>query len=170
MFLEVLVNKLHESIWRHPEALQYLRSRGVTEEEIKEYHIGASRVVIIPKDGSQDCENFQKETARGRKLENKVIFPIYDMIGRVVGLFGRSIETKEFKFILTAEGKFTGVLLGFYQALPYIYETGKVFVVEGPFDLMAFRKVYKNSVAALTAGLSDSQYILLQFLDRKSVV
>jgi DNA primase len=163
MFLDSLVAKLHDSIYRYPEALQYLQSRGITEEEIKEYHIGASRVVVTPNDGSQDYENFQNETARGRKYENKVVFPIYDMIGRVVGLFGRSITAKEFKFILTAEAKFTGVLLGFYQALPYIYETGKVFVVEGPFDLMSFRKVYKNSVAALTAGLSDNQYSLLQF-------
>jgi DNA primase len=150
-------------------AKEYLRSRGVTEEEIIELKLGYSRVISVPKEESADYETFIKETYRGKAFEQKIIFPIYDPIGRVIGLFGRAIDTKEFKFWLTAEAKFMGAFVGLYHALPHVYETGKVFVVEGPFDWVAFRKVYKNTVGAMTAGLSDAQYEILSFFAEKIV-
>ena len=141
----------------------------MTDEEIESFKIGASRVVSAPDDGSEDYKEFMRETWRGKKLENKVVFPIQDMIGNIVGLFGRSITTKEFLYYLTIEAKETGVLFGFYQALPTIYETGRVYIVEGPFDLLAFRKVYRNTIATMTAELTEAQYYLLSFYAKQIV-
>lgn len=169
MFLDILVQSLHGALSRYDVAKEYLRSRGASEEEIKEFKLGYSRVISIPKEESPDYESFMKETYKGRGYEQKIVFPLQDILGRVIGLFGRAIDTKEFKFYLTQEGKYTGAFVGLYQALPYIYETGKVFVVEGPFDLMAFRKVYKNTVGALTAGLSDAQHGILSFFAEQIV-
>jgi DNA primase len=169
MFLDILVQNLNGALSRYDVAKEYLLSRGVTEEEIKEFKLGYSRIISIPKEESPDYDAFMKETHKGRAYEQKIIFPLYDIIGRVIGLFGRAIDTKEFKFYLTQEGKYTGAFIGLYQALPYVYETGKVFVVEGPFDLIAFRKVYKNTVGALTAGLSEAQYEILSFFAERIV-
>jgi DNA primase len=169
MFLDVLAQNLNGALSRYDVAKEYLRSRGVTEEEIKEFKLGYTRIISIPKEESQDYENFVKETYKGRAFEQKIVFPLRDILGRVIGLFGRSLDTKEFKFYLTQEGKYTGAFVGLFSALPYIYETGKVFVVEGPFDLMAFRKVYKNTVGALTAGLSDAQHDILSFFAEQIV-
>jgi DNA primase len=169
MFLDVLVQNLHGALSRYDVAKEYLCSRLVTEEEIQEFRIGYSKVVSASDDGSEDFEFFLKETHKGRSFEQKIIFPLYDVIGRATGLFGRSIDTKEFKFYLNREGKYTGTLVGLYQALPYIYASGRVYVVEGPFDMLAFRKVYKNTVGALTAGLSEAQHELLSFFAKEIV-
>jgi len=169
MFLDTLVQGLHSSLSRYDVAKNYLRSRGTTDEEMELFKLGYTKIISVPKEDSKDYETFMGELYKGRALEQKIIFPLYDVLGRVIGLFGRSIDTKEFKFFLTEEGKYIGAFVGLLQALPYIHESGKVFVVEGPFDLIAFRKVYKNSVGALTAGLSDAQYEILNFFADKIV-
>lgn len=163
MFLDTLTETLHRALPRYPVAQEYLKGRGVLGDEIRDFKLGYTQVISIPNDGSEDYETFMKETRRGRAFENKIVFPIFDVIGRVIGLFGRSVESKEFKFYLTKEAKFTGIFYGLYQALPSIIETGRVFIVEGPFDLLAFRKVFKNSVCAMTAGVSDAQYDIMSF-------
>lgn len=161
MFLDAMAMTLHGSIFRYEPAMSYLASRGVTEEEIRLYKIGYSRIISVPREESPEYETFIKQTDKGRKFENKIIFPIFDVLGRVLGLFGRAIDSKEFKFFLTKEGKHIGALLGLHQALNYIYDTEKVFVVEGPFDLLSFRKVFPNTVSSITAGLYENQYRML---------
>jgi DNA primase len=143
--------------------LDYLKKRGLTDEEIKEYKLGFSRAIATVDDGSEDYAFFKDETYKGKVFENKIIFPIYDLLGNPAGLLGRSISSKEFKLYLTLESKFLGVLYGLSQALPHIYSTGRVFTVEGPFDYYAFRRVYLNVVGTLTAELTDAQYDILNF-------
>ena len=48
MFLDILVENLHKSIYRNKEALDYLHSRYVTDEDIEAYKLGYSKVVSIP--------------------------------------------------------------------------------------------------------------------------
>jgi DNA primase len=163
MFLQNLINKLHESLYHHKEALEYLKNRMVSEEEIKEFKIGYSRNVVAVDDGSEDFICFKNETFRGKALEGKVVLPIFDILGNPAGLLGRSINSKDFKLYLTQESKFLGAFFGLPQALPHIYETGMVFTVEGPFDLLAFRRVFPNVVATLTAELTDAQFEQLSF-------
>jgi len=163
MFLDALTTILHASISRYPEALAYLKSREVTAEDVRKYRIGYSKVVRVPEDNSTDRARFQDETWQGRKLEGKIIFPFQDALDRTVGLAGRSIESKEFKNFVTEEGKFIGFFFGLAQALPYIYETRKVYLVEGFFDLLAFAKVFPNTVATVTSGLNEAQHDQLSF-------
>jgi DNA primase len=164
MFLDVLVESLHRSIHRNKEAIDYLHSRYVTDDDIIRYKLGCSKVVSTIDDGHEDRERFLKESFRGRKFEGKVVFPLYDVIGRVLGIAGRSIQTKEFKNFITDEGKFIGFFFGLYQALPYIYKENKVYVVEGFFDCLAVSKVFPNTVSAMTAGISEAQYSQLSML------
>jgi DNA primase len=163
MFLEQIITTAHNSISRYPIALDYLRSRLVTDNQIKDFKIGYGKVLRIPEVAFPDKERFMAETFRGRKLENRILFPFQDPIGRVIGLAGRSIETKEFKTFVSDEGKYMGFFFGLYQALPHIYTTKRVYVVEGYFDLLAFSKVYPNTVATITSGMSEAQYELLCF-------
>lgn len=101
------------------------------------------------------------EMWRGKKLENRIAFPITDTMGRVVGLAGRSIDSKDFKTFATEEAKYNGFFFGLSQALPYIYAENKVYIVEGYFDLIAFAKVFPNSVATITSGMNEPQHDLL---------
>jgi DNA primase len=163
MFLQHFINKLHDSLFHHNAALEYLKSRKLTEDEIREYKIGFSRVVDVVDDGSEDYAFFKDETYKGRAFENKITFPIYDLLGNPAGLLGRAINSKDFKLYLTLESKYLGAFYGLPQALSHIYATGRVFTVEGPFDYFAFKRVYPNVVGTLTAELTDIQYEMLGF-------
>jgi len=163
-FLDCVSLNLHNSLKRYDMALNYLKSRNVTDEEIERFNIGYTKIFGLPDISGEDRDSFIKDTYRGQKLAQKIVFPLYNYLGNVVGLFGRAIDSKEFKYYLSPEAKYTGALFGLLQALPYIYETGRVYVVEGPFDLLALNKVCKNSVAAMTAGISEAQYNLLSLI------
>ena len=163
MFLENLINRAHNSIFNYEQALNYLHSRFVTDDEIKTFRIGFSRVISLVDDGSEDFKDCSNKFYKGRKLENKLIFPIQDMLGNPVGFITRALEIKDYDLYLTKDGKDYGAMFGLFQALPHIYQTGRVFVLEGPFDLLAFRKVYANSVGMNTAELTDAQHEQLNF-------
>lgn len=161
MFLDTLVSNLGVSISRYPEVLSYLHSREVTDEEIKKFGIGYSKIVTVPSEESRDRKSFVDECFNGRKLENKLIFPFRDMMGNAVGLIGRSISTKDFKVFVTERAKFEGFFFGLFEALPHIYAENKVYLVEGPFDLLALSKVLPNSVATMSSKMTDAQYNIL---------
>jgi len=163
MFLDSLVSVLGNSIFRYPAALEYLHSRNVTDEEIKKYHLGYNKIINVPDDGSNEIKRFMEEMWKGKKLEEKIIFPVYDAIGRVVGVIGRPIGVKTFTTFFLDDTKTTGFFFGFYQALPHIYSSGKAFVVEGSFDCFSFSKVFPNTIATMTSGMYENQYDLLRF-------
>ena len=85
------------------------------------------------------------------------------MMGTPVGMITRSPEVKKYGLYLTRAGKDLGAMFGLYQALPAIYLTDCVFIVEGSFDLLAFRKARQNVVATNTAELTKAQYEQLRF-------
>jgi DNA primase len=163
MFLDNIIETSHKNIFNHSEALQYLKSREVTMEDVKNFKIGFSKFINVSEDNHPDRKRFMDETWKGRKLENKLIFPYNDAFGRVMGLAGRSIESKEFKNFVTDEGKYLGYFFGMTQALPHIYATNKVYVVEGYFDLLALTKVFPNTIATITSGMNEAQYNYLCF-------
>lgn len=158
MFLDILIANMHQAIFRYPDVLRYLQSRNISEDEVRTYSIGYSNLVGVPDENSTDRQRFMDECYRGRKIERKVIFPLKDEIGRVVGLTGRAVDTKEFKNFVIDKAKHDGFFFGLYEALPHIYKENRVFVVEGPVDYLAFKKVYPNAVASMTAGLSEAQH------------
>lgn len=168
MFLDLMMISLNRAIYRYPEALNYLQLREVTCEDIKKFQIGYNKIISVPEEPeNKDWKAFNDECFKGRKIENKIIFPFKDLMGEVIGFVGRSIEAKEFKVFLTDRARFEGFFFGLFEALPYIYQENRVYLVEGPFDLLALSKVLPNSVALLTSKMNDAQYdILTLFCDR----
>lgn len=162
MFLDVLCSNLHASLYRYPDVLKYLSSRSVTEDEIRQYRFGYSKIVRVSQEFSEDYNRFMDECWKGRRFENKVIVPITDVMGNNIGIIGRAIDSKDYKTFVLDEAKYTGFVFGLSQALPHIYKEKRAFVVEGVFDLYAFRKVFPNVVATLTSGIHEDQYKLLR--------
>jgi len=158
MFLDDLSMTLHRSLPRYEEALAYLRSREVTDEDIVKYRLGYSRVISVPDDGSEDRRRFMNETQKGHRMEGRITFPLLDGMGRTIGLGGRTIHEKGYKTFLTEEAKEVGFFFGFYQAMPHIYKDNRAYVVEGYFDVIALAKVLPNTVATVTSGINDPQY------------
>lgn len=94
------------------------------------------------------------------RFRGRLIFPITDIRGRVIGFGGRTLADAVPKYLNSPETpvfKKAEVLFGFYQARKAISEKGFALVVEGYFDLLALhRHGFTNSVAtmgtAMTAG------------------
>ena len=163
MFLDDIVNIASQSIFRYEEALAYLHSRKISDEVIKEYRLGFNKIVSVPQDNHSERSRFLDESFRGRKYENRLLLPITDVFNRVVGLSGRSIGTKDFKTFVLSQYKENGYFFGLPQAISHIYSSGRVFVVEGYFDVFALRILCPNTVSSLTSTLSDVQYEYLSY-------
>jgi DNA primase len=161
MFLDSLTQNLNQSITRYPDVLNYLKLRQITDEDIKKYGLGFNKILRVPEEDSPDHNRFMAECDKGRKFENRIIFPLRDMLGNVVGLAGRSVEIKDYKIWATNVAKISGFFFGLDQALPFIYSENKVFTVEGTFDTVAFAKVFPNTVGTLTSGINELQHALL---------
>lgn len=171
MFLDAIAAALNNSIHRYESVISYLATRYVSKEDIDEYRLGYSKFVTVPEDDHEDRERFLDSTWKGKKFCDKVVFPIQDAMGRVVGLSGRAVDSKLFKTFVTAEAKYIGCFFyGFYQALPEIYKTGTVYVVEGPFDCHALRIALPNTIASLTSGIYANQHDFLKCYCKKIVV
>lgn len=163
MFLDTFVNKANKLIFEYPEAISYLKERKIEEEEIKKFFIGYAKVIKVKED-SEEYKNFLKETNNFNRLYGKIIFPMHNLLGKVVGLCLRSINRKEYFLYFLTEAKKIGTFFGIIQALPYIRKNNRVFVHEGAINAISFSVVFPESVSSLTSFLSEPQYELLTFL------
>ena len=99
-------------------------------------------------------------------LRNRVIFPIYNFSGSVVGFGGRALEkTSGPKYLNSPDTKLfkKGELLyGYYQTKRKIREEGSVFLVEGYIDLiMMYQAGLQNAVAPLGTAFTEGQARIL---------
>ncbi|WP_269623138.1 DNA primase [Prochlorococcus marinus] len=95
------------------------------------------------------------------RFRNRLIVPIHDRQGRVIGFGGRSLDGSEPKYLNSPEteifekGKH---LFGLNKAADTIRKVDKAIVVEGYFDVIALHAAgINNSVAALGTALSNQQ-------------
>lgn len=163
MFLDIFVKKANNLIFEYPEALSYLKERKIEEEEIRKFFIGYAKAMRVNED-SEDFKDFLEETNNFKKLYSKIIFPLHNLLGKVVGLSLRSIDKKEYFLYFSSEAKKIGTFFGIVQALPYIKKTNRVFVHEGAINAISFSIVFPESISSLTSFLSEPQYELLTFL------
>ena len=108
----------------------------------------AVKIGLLGKDGSRYYDRF-----RGR-----IIFPITDSQGRVIGFGGRSMDGKEPKYLNSPESpvfRKASILYGLYSAKAAIGKEGSAIIVEGYFDLLSLRKAgFANSVATMGTALT----------------
>ena len=159
----------------------YLAGRGITEETIAHYGIG-----FAPDAWSKLADAFQKRgisedilvTAglavrreRGGgvydRFRNRVIIPIADERGRIVGFGGRALGDAQPKYLNTAETPVFNkrrLLFGLDRAHRSIASEGCAIVVEGYMDaIAAWEAGVTNVVATLgTSFTSDHAGILLR--------
>jgi DNA primase len=165
-----------------PVAHQYLLSRQLTEESIKTFELGyapdswdALLKYALTKGISDNdllsagllIENDNKR--RYDRFRNRVMFPIKDFLGRVVGFSGRVLDDSLPKYLNTPETdvfKKGELLYGLDTAKISIRASGEALVVEGYMDVIALHQTgFKNAVAALGATLTGEQAALLSRLD-----
>ncbi len=177
--LEVL--KLAQAYFRAelqkaPEALAYLKARGLTEKTIDRFGLGYAPPKgdgllrhllaqgISPEEGLKAGVLVEREGRYWDRLRGRITFPIPDALGRTVGFTGRVLGEGEPKYLNTPETPLfrkRETLFGLPQARPHL-EGGRAILVEGLFDAIALHQLgFPEAVAVLGAGLAPEQAGLL---------
>ncbi|MDQ3098272.1 MAG: DNA primase [bacterium] len=134
---------------------EFLKKKGFTTEEI----IAGGLGVKSPSTNTQGLGFY--DMFRGR-----VMFPLYDKAGHVVGFAGRVLGVdKTAKYINSAETAIfhkREFLFGYFQAKEYIRKKGEVILVEGEMDMLSsFQAGVKNVCAVKGSALTEEQITLL---------
>ena len=162
-------------------ARDYLAKRGVTMEEIELFELGVSPIGFtdtydfLLKSGFSRKEiilsglGIQKDLSDERpydRFRNRLMFPIHDGQGRIIGFGGRTLGDDDAKYLNGAESPLyrkSAVLYGLHHALTPMREAKKVIVVEGYFDVLACHRVgMKNVVATCGTALTEEHAKLLK--------
>jgi DNA primase len=158
----------------NPKALEYLKSRGLSEKSIMDFHIGFAKLdwrelyFYLQKKGFQDAEiekaGLAKKSEKGfyDRFRGRIMFPITDSSGRVVAFSGRIFvdDGKSAKYLNSPETPIfskNAVLYGIDKAKDSIRKNNFSILVEGQMDLVLSHQAgYKNTVATSGTALSDS--------------
>ncbi|MCC7356021.1 MAG: DNA primase [Candidatus Doudnabacteria bacterium] len=164
-------------------ALKYIKDRGLTDETIKDWEIGFS---------PDDFHTLEKELSKKGveadalvkagvsvrsdkggiydRFRNRVMFPIHNYFGDVVGFSARTMEAdaNTAKYINSPETLVynkSKVLFGLYRGKEAIRQAGEAVVVEGQMDcIQAHQAGFKNVVATSGTALTSDQLRMLKRL------
>ena len=99
-------------------------------------------------------------------FRNRLIFPIENINGDVVGFSGRTLDSGESKYINSPETSMfskSKILYNFHNARESIYKNKEVIITEGFFDVIALETVgFKNVVAIMGTALTINHLYLLK--------
>lgn len=161
-------------------AREYCKNRKINKESINKYQIGYAP------DGYEYLKGFLKKKGfsegelvkwgllvkkKGRvydKFRDRLMFPIFDHQGNVVGFSGRQLEKSEYgpKYLNSPETpvyKKKETLYGLHQARDEIRRKRFAILVEGNVDILSsFRVGVKNIVCPLGTALTQEQAKLLK--------
>jgi DNA primase len=161
---------------------EYLLRRKLTEESVARFELGFApeswdgllKFALHQGVGDDDllAAGLLTESEGGRRYDRfrgRIIFPIKDYLGRVVGFSGRVLDESVPKYLNTPETelfKKAELLYGLDLAKTAIRASGECIVVEGYMDVIALHQVgVHNAVAALGATLTEAQAESLSRLD-----
>jgi DNA primase len=151
-------------------AIDYLKGRGLSGEIAARYGLGFApdgwqNLEAVFSDYSSpslkdtglvidsDAEGGEKRSRRYDRFRNRVMFPILDARGNVIGFGGRVIGEGEPKYLNSPETPLFEKgreLYGLYQARRAIRDANQVIVVEGYMDVVALAQHgVENAVATL---------------------
>lgn len=162
--------------------LPYFKERGILESTIQTFQLGyaLNEWESLAKDAiaKQYREEFLVETGLCSKSEktgnlidrfrDRVMFPIANVMGKIVGFGGRILkkDDKEAKYINSPETEIyhkSKVLFGLYQAKNEIRNKDLCILTEGYMDVIAlFQGGIKNVVASSGTALTEDQAKLIR--------
>src|SRR3989304_4987092 len=159
-------------------ALNYLKKRGLTEKTIKEFRLGfaprkSNLIEELKKIGFMEAELLNSGIAKrreGKLLEyfwERIVFPICDPAGRVMGFSARTLkEEVQPKYLNTPETEIyhkSRVLYGFDKAKQEKRRLGHIILVEGNMDVIASNQAGIKNVAAVSGtAFTETQLSIIK--------
>jgi DNA primase len=185
-----VMGRWKENLW-HPDrvnaAREYLKKRRISEEPARGWHLGlavdawddvtgqAAGKRIPPRFLIQGGLAVEKDHGGCYdKFRNRLMFPIEDVTGRIIGFGGRTLGDDPAKYMnspATALFDKSHSLYGLGRARQAIAETGTVVLVEGYTDvMMAHQCGVRNVVAALGTSLTSGHARILRRYAKRIVL
>ncbi|MFN8109921.1 MAG: DNA primase [Thermoleophilia bacterium] len=166
-----------EYLWRADEAAparEYMASRGFPEDVLRTFRVGYAPAAGTVLSGRAIKQGFSREQLaeaglarlRGGRAQDfftaRIMFPIADARGRVLGFGGRTLNPNErAKYVNSPEGpRFSKrrLLFGLSQARAAAAKEGWIMVVEGYTDVMALHMAgIPQAVACMGTSLTSEQ-------------
>jgi len=139
--------------------LTFLSGNGILRDDLQQLGL------VIPR---EDKKGFYD------RFRNRLIFPIADFKGRIVGFGGRAIEAEEPKYMNSPDSSIYTKgyhVYGLHVSLPSIRKTDQAIIVEGYFDLLSmYQHGIKNVVATLGTALTLHQIKLLKRYTKNLII
>lgn len=162
----------YQQLSHHPEAVNYLKSRGLTGQTAKLFSLGfappgwdnlqktlgaepkarsylTSAGMLIDRDTSNCYDRFR----------NRIMFPIYDLRGRVIAFGGRTMTDEQPKYLNSPETPIFHKgqeLYGLYQARQAHQKLEQLLIVEGYMDVISlFQQGITYAVATLGTAINS---------------
>ena len=169
----------HDLLWTDEgaQALDYLYGRGLNDSDIRRFGLGASpkgrdNLLRHLKEQGFDEATVEKAGLAVRRedrlidmFRGRVMFPIINAQGRVLGFGGRAMGDAQPKYLNTAETPIFNKRMGLY-ALNFAHKErseGRLVLVEGYMDTVSLRKYgVKGVVATLGTALTEEQARLMK--------
>lgn len=149
-------------------AQNYLKKRGLDDKTIKDFRLGFAARNISVKDlmlkkgvPSADLE----KAGSPDKFFERIIFPIFDVMGHVIGFTGRTLGDAQPKYLNSPETPLfnkSRILYGLNFAKAAIKERDAVILVEGQFDVVTLHHHgIANAVASSGTAITEGQLQIL---------
>lgn len=172
---------------KNGEALRYIEKRGMTRETLKKFSLGYApegrhSLEMYLKEKGFSEETLLKAGLLGQgedhgdpydRFRKRLMFPIQDHKGQVVGFGGRLLEKGEPKYLNSPETPLfsKGKLLYGY---PYAKEKASgdpLIIVEGYMDVISLQQAgFKGAVAPLGTALTEDQILLAWRLAQEPIL
>ncbi len=154
-------------------AMTYLKSRGFSDETIKEFGVGYSNGNV-----KIELENCQQELVQQGILNarynernyQRLMFPVHNEQGELIGFNGRTLKEKKetdqlyIKYLLSPESlefSKSKTLYNLHRAKNYIQEEDQVYIVEGVMDCMTLWELGKRNVVCTLGTALTKEHIQL---------
>lgn len=164
-------------LYKTPAAVEYLYSRGITDELIDKFELGfapesAQTIRLLqneqiePKEALEVGIVKQNENGIYASFINRITFPIYTHAGRLVGFGGRTISGNPAKYVNSPQSVVfdkSTLFYGYHLAKREIFTKNQIIITEGYMDVIMLHKAgFNNVVAVLGTALTTKHLPLLK--------
>ncbi|WP_304345358.1 DNA primase [Campylobacter showae] len=164
-------------LYKTPAAIEYLYSRGITDELIDKFELGfapesAQTIRLLqneqiePKEALEVGIVKQNENGIYASFINRITFPIYTHAGRLVGFGGRTISDNPAKYVNSPQSAVfdkSTLFYGYHLAKREIFTKNQIIITEGYMDVIMLHKAgFNNAVAVLGTALTTKHLPLLK--------
>lgn len=166
-------------------ARAYAKQRGITAESVKKFLIGYAPKGKILESAQKKGYAYEvlakagvvTKTDSGTVFEymsERLVFPIFDVQGRIVAFGGRTLTDGKVKYLNTPETivySKSSNLYGLFQALPDIRKDKSIVVVEGYMDVVLSQQYgVSGAVAPLGTSFTQQQAKLIDRYSENTVL